>query len=74
MGKSRGHIPISQKEVIRCIDCWRKYTKFMSIKISQFKNEYKCIRCYNGGNYDKENDIRAILSKRHVDRLFYTYR
>ena len=56
MGKSRGHIPHSQKELIRCIDCWRKYTKFMSIKISQFKNEYKCIRCYNGGNYDKEKE------------------
>lgn len=64
----------SQKESVKCIDCSRKYTKFMSIKISQYTNEHKCIRCYNGGNYDKENDIRAILSKRHVDRLFYTYR
>ena len=48
------------------MDCWRKYTKFMSIKIDQYTNEYKCLRCYNGGNNGQKNDIRIVLSRRYV--------
>jgi hypothetical protein len=48
--------------LVRCEICWRKYTKFMSIRLYQHKEEYKCIKCYNGGNKNgRQNDIRAIL-------------
>ena len=72
MGKSRGYIHNNQKELIRCIDCGQKYTKFMSIQFNQFKNEYKCIRCYNRSNNGQKNDIRIVLSRRYVKRMHDT--
>jgi hypothetical protein len=50
MGKLRGFIPSNQRILVRCKNCWRKYSKFMSIRLYQHKEEYKCIKCYNGGN------------------------
>jgi len=64
MGKSRGYVPAKQRKLVRCIDCWREYTKFMSIRLHD--DEHKCIRCYNGGNNGQENDIRIVLSRRYV--------
>ena len=62
MGKSRGFIPDRERILIKCKSCLRKYSKFMSIRLYQHKEEYKCIKCYNGGNkYGRQNDIRAIL-------------
>ena len=62
MGKSRGFVPNKERTLVRCQYCCRKYTKFMSIRLYQHKEEYKCIKCYNGGNkYGRQNDIRAIL-------------
>ena len=72
MGRNRGKITKSQKEIVKCIDCKRKYTKFMSIKISQYTNEHKCIKCYNGGNNGQENDIRIVFSRRYVERMYGT--
>ena len=70
MGKMRGFVPQIQKEIVRCVDCWREYTKFMSIKLRE--NDYKCIRCYNGGNNGQEDDIRIILSRRYVKWMYDT--
>lgn len=50
MGKSRGFIPDRERILIKCKSCLRKYSKFMSIRLYQHLEDYKCIRCYNGGN------------------------
>jgi len=50
MGKLRGFVPDKERKIVRCESCWRKYSKFMSIKLYQYKEIYKCIKCYNGGN------------------------
>ena len=64
MGKSRGFVSNKERVLVRCEICWRKYTKFMSIRLYQHKEEYKCIKCYNGGNKNgRQNDIRSILSE-----------
>ena len=49
MGKLRGFVADKERKLVRCMTCWKKYTKFMSIKLYQHKEDYKCIRCYNGG-------------------------
>lgn len=62
MGKLRGFIPDKERKLVRCEICWRKFSKFMSIRLYQHKEEYKCIKCYNGGNKNgRQNDFRAIL-------------
>ena len=45
MGKLRGFVSDKERKLVRCIVCWRKYTKFMSIKLYQYKEDYKCIKC-----------------------------
>lgn len=49
MVSNRGFIPDKERAVVRCTDCWRKFTKFMSIRLYQHKEIYKCISCYNAG-------------------------
>jgi len=49
MGKMRGFVPESQKELIVCISCKKYHTKFMAMQIDQYRFLYKCIKCYNGG-------------------------
>jgi hypothetical protein len=50
MARKLGFVPDKERKIVRCETCWRKYTKFMSIKIFWNEEIYKCIRCYNGGN------------------------
>jgi hypothetical protein len=50
MARKLGFVPDKERKIVRCDTCWRKYTKFMSIKIFWNEDIYKCIRCYNGGN------------------------
>jgi hypothetical protein len=49
MVSNRGFVPNKERVVIRCENCWRKFTKFMSIRLYQHKEIYKCISCYNKG-------------------------
>lgn len=49
MGKLRGFVSEKERKLVRCIVCWRKYTKFMSIRLYQYKEDYKCIKCFNAG-------------------------
>lgn len=50
MVSNRGYVAPREYKLVRCKSCMRKYSKFMSIRLYQHQEDYKCIRCYNGGN------------------------
>lgn len=57
MKRKLGFVPDKERIIVRCEDCWRKYTKFMSIKITWKQEIYKCIRCYNLGGSNEHQQI-----------------
>lgn len=49
MVSNRGFIPNREKIIVTCIQCQKPYTRFMSICLNNYKQIYKCMRCFNGG-------------------------
>lgn len=49
MVSNRGFIPNREKIIVTCVKCQKPYTRFMSICLNNYKQIYKCMRCFNGG-------------------------
>ena len=49
MVSNRGHIPDREKVIVICSSCKKPYSRFMSICLNVYQQNYKCIKCFNSG-------------------------